>query len=88
MLKQKRDAMIALLPPSTFIDETRGKEHIDAYWTTANGRFSLVTAKWDSNLNWETRVIITALHTGENVTLRTEDASRVADGLRVLGGIE
>jgi hypothetical protein len=87
MFKQKRDAIIALLPDGTFIDESRGKDHIDVTWTTKDGKFSLVTAPWDNHTSWNTRVIITALHCGENVTLRTEDAGRIREAIALIGGI-
>lgn len=87
MIKKNRDAILELLPVTAFVDETHGRDQIDAYWTTKAGRFSLVTAHWSSSENWDTRVIVTALHNGENVTLRTENPDRILDAINLLDGL-
>lgn len=87
MIKKNRDAILELLPVTAFVAETRGRDQIDAYWTTKTGRFSLVTAHWSSSENWDTRVTVTALHSGENVTLRTENPQRILDAINLLGGL-
>lgn len=87
MIKKNRDAILELLPLTTFVAETRSKDQIDAYWTTKAGRFSLVTAHWSSSENWDTRVIVTALHNGETVVLRTENPDRILDAIKLIGGL-
>jgi hypothetical protein len=87
MINQKlRDAIVKKLPEHAFMMPAT-KEHLDVHWSTKSGIFSLTTAQWSREMDWDVRVTIKAVSSGEEVTLRTESVERIISALELLGAL-
>lgn len=89
MIKQKRDAILALLPQHAYIARNDDAA-LEVEWTTREGRFRLDAAPWDETPSFgkvNTRLHVFNDTSGEYVMLRTEDAGRVREALMLVGGV-